>query len=88
MVLFIDNKKAQATRDEVYAYLKDNDIQTKRYFYPAVHMQTAYRKYRKKYQGKLPIAEKAANEGLALPLYSHLDNKTVIKICNLLKDIL
>ena len=88
MVLFIDNKKANATRDEVYAYLKDNDIQTKRYFYPAVHMQTAYRKYRKKFQGKLPIAEKAANEGLALPLYSHMENKTVIKICSLLKNIL
>lgn len=88
MVIFIDSNKAKASRDEVYDYMNKNKIQTKKYFFPALHMQTAYKKYRKKYQGKLPIAEKAAAEGLALPLYSHIDKRTVLKISNVIKKLL
>ncbi len=88
MVIFIDTKDAKATRDEVYEYMKENGIQTKKYFFPALHMQKAYEKYRKKYQGKLQVAEKAANEGLALPLYSHMDKKALLGICDKLKEIL
>jgi dTDP-4-amino-4,6-dideoxygalactose transaminase len=88
MVIFIDVKKAKVTRDEAYEFLRENSIQTKKYFYPALHMQKAYLKYRKKYHGKLLVAEKAANEGLALPLYSHMDENIVLKICDKLKEIL
>ncbi len=88
MVIFIDERKAKASRDEVYKYMSDNGAQTKKYFYPALHMQTAYMKYRKKYSGKLPVAEKAALEGLALPLYSHMDNSLVLKVCRLIKEVL
>ncbi len=88
MVIFIDSKKAMVTRDKVFEFLEENGIQTKKYFYPALHMQKAYAKYRKKYQGKLRVAEKAANEGLALPLYSHMDKRTVLKICHILKELL
>lgn len=88
MVIFIDANKANATRDKVYNFLKEKGIQSKKYFYPALHLQKAYIKFRKKYQGKLPIAEKAADEGLALPLYSHMDKNIVIKICDILRQIL
>ena len=88
MVIFIDRNKAKVSRDEVYKYMNQNDIQTKKYFYPALHMQRAYKKYRKKYQGILPVAEKAATEGLALPLYSHIDKRIVMKVCDTLKEIL
>lgn len=88
MVIFVDEKKATAKRDEVYGFLKKNGIQTKKYFYPALHMQKAYVKYRKAYQGKLQIAEKAANEGLALPLYSHMDKIIVKEICEKIKKVL
>ncbi len=88
MTIFIDDKKARATRDEVYQFMLDKGIQTKKYFYPALHMQKAYFEYRRKYEGKLPVAEKAASEGLALPLYSHMDRKTVHKVCGELKKIL
>lgn len=87
MVIFIDSSKAKVSRDEVYDYMKKNEIQTKKYFYPALHLQKAYIKYRKRYQGKLPVAEKAAEEGLALPLFSHMDKKTILHICELLQDI-
>ena len=88
MVIFIDANRAKASRDEVVDFMKINEVQTKKYFYPALHMQTAYKKYRGKYQGKLPVAEKAAVEGLALPLFSHMDKKSISKICGLIKEIL
>ena len=88
MVIFIDDKHAKHSRDEVYNILKKNDIQTKKYFFPALHMQKAYMKYRKRYQGRLSIAERASNEGLALPLYSHMDEYLVQKICHEIKIIL
>jgi dTDP-4-amino-4,6-dideoxygalactose transaminase len=88
MVIFIDEKRARATRDEVYQYMKEKGIQTKKYFHPALHMQKAYTKYRKKYQGKLPVAEKGSKEGLALPLFNHMDKKIISIICNELRKIL
>ncbi len=88
MVIFIDAEKAPSSRDEVHNFLKQKGIQSKKYFYPALHMQKAYFKYRKKYKGKLPVAEKAAQEGLALPLYSHMDKGLVSEICGKLKEIL
>lgn len=88
MVIFVDAEEAITTRDEVYSFLKERGVQSKKYFYPALHMQKAYSRFRRKYQGHLPVAEKAANEGLALPLYSHMDRNTVLKICVLLKELL
>ncbi|MBI5055588.1 MAG: DegT/DnrJ/EryC1/StrS family aminotransferase [Nitrospirae bacterium] len=88
MVVFVDEKNALSTRNEIYEFLKENGIQTKKYFYPALHMQTAYMKYRKTYQGKLQVAERAADEGLALPLYSHMAEGDVQKICSKVKEVL
>lgn len=88
MVIFVDAERAKTSRDEVYNFLKKKDVQSKKYFYPALHMQKAYSRYKNKYKGRLPIAEKAANEGLALPLYSHMDKNTVLHICELLKEVL
>jgi dTDP-4-amino-4,6-dideoxygalactose transaminase len=88
MVIFIDEEKARTTRDEIYHRLKERGIQTKRYFYPALHMQKAYTQYRERYQGRLPIAERASREGLALPLYGHMGEEEVLKVCEELRRIL
>jgi dTDP-4-amino-4,6-dideoxygalactose transaminase len=81
MVIFVDREKAGISRDELYDELKARNIQTKKYFYPAVHTQTAYARYGRKYAGKLPVTEKAAEQGLALPLYGHMDQTTVETVC-------
>ena len=43
-VLFITDR-ARRGRDEVYQALKASGIQTKRYFYPAVHKQTIFQRF-------------------------------------------
>lgn len=87
MVIFVDGSGG-VTRDAMFEQLREKGIQTKRYFYPAVHQMTAYRKWGKKYIGRLPVAEKAAREGLALPLYGDLRNEDVEYICSQIRRIL
>jgi dTDP-4-amino-4,6-dideoxygalactose transaminase len=71
MVIFVDGSGG-VTRDALHARLKEEGIETKRYFHPAVHEMTAYRAWGRPFVGKLPVSERAAREGLALPLYGDM----------------
>ncbi|MBW1952462.1 MAG: DegT/DnrJ/EryC1/StrS family aminotransferase [Deltaproteobacteria bacterium] len=86
--LFINAQEARYSRDEVYDYLKKQGIQAKKYFYPALHQQKVYQEIGGSYLGKLPITETAAAQGLALPLYSHMEIDTVAKVAESLRVIL
>jgi dTDP-4-amino-4,6-dideoxygalactose transaminase len=81
MVVFVDGSGG-VTRDTLFERLKEEQIQTKRYFYPAVHNMTAYRIMKRRYPGKLLVAETASREGLALPLYGGLKKEDVEYICS------
>jgi dTDP-4-amino-4,6-dideoxygalactose transaminase len=87
MVVFFDGSGG-VTRDTLFERLKEEGIQTKRYFYPAVHKMTAYRMLSRRYPGKLRVAEKASRESLALPLHGHLRKEDVEVICSRVREIL
>ena len=87
MVIFVDSRKAGLSRDDLYEALKAEGIQTKKYFYPAVHQQTAYSQYRAAFEGRLPVTERAAQQGLALPLYSHMDESAIEYVCQKIKEL-
>jgi len=86
MVVFVDGSGG-VTRDTLFERLKEEGIQTKRYFYPAVHNMMAYRIMKRRYPGKLLVAEKASREGLALPLYGDLKNEDVEYICSRVREV-
>jgi dTDP-4-amino-4,6-dideoxygalactose transaminase len=79
-VLFI-GEQAKRSRDEVHEELKRRGIQTKRYFYPAVHAQAVFREYPMRRSAHLGQTEKASREGLALPLYSHMTPDEIETVC-------
>ena len=87
MVIFIDEKRFGMSRDKLYEALEAENIETKKYFYPAVHLQEAYRAFRQAYEGKLPVTEKASRSGLALPLYGHMEPVIVEKVCRAIMHI-
>lgn len=87
MVIFIDKERFGMSRDELYEALKTENIQTKKYFYPAVHLQKAYFLLGIEYKGKLPVTEKASEQGLALPLYGDMKPEIVEKVCQTIKKI-
>jgi dTDP-4-amino-4,6-dideoxygalactose transaminase len=80
VVIQIDPHEAPFTRDALYAYLKEEGIETKRYFYPALHSQVLFRDIEPGCAGRLPVAEQLAARGLALPMYSHMPLEGVEEI--------
>ena len=86
--IFINSHEAPRSRDEVHEYLSRSGIQSKKYFYPALHFQKVYQEIGRPYQGRLPVTEAAATSGLALPLFTHMPEETVFKVSQALKGTL
>jgi len=86
-VLFVSDK-ARRARDELYYALKEAGIQTKRYFYPPVHMQTAFQRVPIRVSSRIANTTKAAYEGLALPLYSHMTEEQFERVCGQVESLL
>lgn len=68
------------TRDEIYQKLKDNGIHPRRYFYPLISEFPMYRGLPSAHLDNLPVATKAAQQVLCLPIYPDLEMATVEKI--------
>lgn len=81
MVIFVDEPRAGLSRNEVHLRLLEKGVETKKYFFPPVHLQKAYQGYRSGHRRNLSITEKAARNGLALPLYSHMKESDVRSVC-------
>ena len=78
MVVRVDPTRAPLTRNALYGAFAELGIQTKKYFYPAVHEQTAFAPFSDGVE--LPAATAAAAECLALPLYGHMDEETLDEV--------
>ncbi len=87
MVVFIHKDKFGIDRDQVYQSLADENIETKKYFYPPVHWQKAYKEYYLKHKFDLPKTEKITLQGLALPLSTEMSENDVDKVCDALESI-
>lgn len=71
-------------RDNVFEKLAENDIFSRKYFYPLVN---DFDCYKDKYNSKdTPIAKKISDNVLTLPLYSDLELEEVDRICNIILD--
>ena len=86
--IFVRSHEAGVDCETLKKALAHRAIQSKRYFYPAIHHQTVFGDLRERYHGKLPVAEQASNEGLALPLYSHMSEADVLCVCTAVKELL
>lgn len=82
LVVFLDGEEAPMRCVELQAALKDAGIQSKQYFHPAIHLQEAYADLRERYEGQLPVTEKASAEGLALPLFSAMTREDVERVAD------
>ena len=71
------------TRDEIYARLKAENINARKYFYPCIN---AYSCYRDRYDVKdTPHALLASQEILTLPIYPDLSLEDVDRICRIIR---
>ncbi len=75
----IDPARFGLTRDELAQALAAENIDTRKYYFPPVHQQTAYRSF---YDGRpLPHTDWLANNSLSLPMWSNMSDEVCLGIC-------
>ena len=76
--IVIDPELIGIGRDILAIALKSENIDTRKYFYPPVHMQKAF-----KFHGRdgLNVTEKISSRVLSLPVYNSLRDEEIEKIC-------
>lgn len=84
--ILINKEKYGRSRDDIYEGLKKHNIYTRRYFYPLISQFPSYRGLDSARQGLMPVAERAAEEVLCLPLYPALEDEVVKLICRYIKE--
>lgn len=70
--ILIDKAQYGKSRDMVYEEFKKYKIFTRRYFYPLISQFPPYKNLESAAIGKMPVAEKIAEEVLCLPIYPNL----------------
>lgn len=84
--ILIDKEKYGKTRDEVYAELKSQNINGRRYFYPLISQFPTYRGLPSAQKENLPVAENITEQVICLPIYPNLLIDEVVEIVSLLKN--
>ena len=80
--VIFDKEKFGKNRDEVMEELKEENIYTRKYFYPLIN---DYECYRDKYDSnETPIAKRISDNVLTIPMYADLSLEDVDKICDII----
>jgi len=74
-------------RNELQAFLKERNIGTEIYYPVSLHLQECYADLGYK-KGDFPESEKAANETLALPIYSELTKEQQAAVVGTIKEFM
>ncbi|WP_308779734.1 DegT/DnrJ/EryC1/StrS family aminotransferase [uncultured Clostridium sp.] len=83
--ILFDEKIFGATRNEVYNKLKENNIFSRKYFYP---LANAYDCYRGKFDiNDTPVALSVSKRILTLPLYADITVEEIGKICDVIMEL-
>lgn len=84
--IYIEESEFGFSRNQLFDALAKENIMAKKYFHPPLHFQQAFQAYVDS-NLKLPITEKVSNNSISLPLFSHMSEETVGKICDAVSAI-
>ena len=85
MPIEVEEKAFGMSRDAVYENLKQWNVHTRRYFYPLICDYPCYRSI--SVNGTLPVARRAAERILTLPIYDSLSLSVVEIICDMIQHL-
>lgn len=74
------------SRDELYQKLKDNNIFSRRYFYPLISEFPMYRGMQSAKPGNLPVANSMAQKVLCLPIYADITPEEQMEVIRIIKN--
>lgn len=80
--IFVDAKKYDMTRDELYFKMKGQGIFGRRYFYPLISDFAPYKGLPSATKTNLPNATKMANEVICLPIHHRLTEEDILRVVN------
>ena len=80
--IFVDAGKYGMTRDELYFKMKEQGILGRRYFYPLISDFSTYRGLPSASKENLPVATKAADEVICLPMHHALSEEDIQRVLN------
>jgi len=83
--ILIDEAVYGLSRDALYEKLKQDNIFSRRYFYPLISSFEPYRELASATEDNLTIATKSSKQVLCLPLYVELEEIDINRICSILK---
>lgn len=86
-VIRVDEEKFGSSRDAIYLKLKENNILSRKYFYPLCSEYDTYKSLPSSKKVNLPQANKIKNEVLCLPFYGDLTENEVVKICKIISNL-
>ena len=82
----VDAEAYSLSRDQLAAALAAENIDTRQYYDPPVHRQTAYRQFAPP-AAKLPQTNLLAARSLSLPIWSHMEEAIVLGICQAIERL-
>ena len=85
--IIIDRDLFGLTRDQLHHALAEEGIDTRRYYYPPLHLQRVNSHLRPRYEGKLPHTERVADGSLTLPMFSHMTEEQVNGVCDAIERL-
>lgn len=83
--IFVDAEKYGMTRDELYFKMKEQNVLSRRYFYPLISEFSTYRGLESARPDNLPNAHKMADTVICLPMHHALNCKDIEKVINVIK---
>ena len=83
-VITIDEDQFGLSRDQLMAALAAENIETRSYYNPPVHLQTSYRHFA---GHDLPVTEKLARQCLSLPMWSQMESGILERVCATIEGI-
>lgn len=78
--IFVDEKKYGMSRDELYFKMKEQNVLSRRYFYPLISEFSTYRGLESAKPENLPKAHKMANSVICLPMHHALSDRDIERI--------
>ena len=81
----IDPERFGLTRDQLMQALAAENIDTRKYYDPPIHLQTAYRQFYD--NSSLPATNQLAKGSLSLPIWTNMDHKVTMTICEAIQRI-
>jgi dTDP-4-amino-4,6-dideoxygalactose transaminase len=76
----------KVSRDALYEHLKVNGVNARRYFYPLISDFPMYRGLPSAGRDNLPVAARAADQVLCLPIYPALTAEQQQRVVDLIKS--